>query len=434
MSRGSSVVAICGVGQMPEWLLNISADFWAVLGEMAPYLLFGFLVAGVLSVLVWPEMIEKHLGRRGLWPVIKAAAFGVPLPLCSCGVIPVATSLRRHGASRGSTISFLIATPQDGVDSIMVTYGLLGGVFAIFRPLMALATGILGGVSVAAAEENPELTVQASDAGEKSPPIGIRAKLSEALHYGFVALPRDIGKALLLGLLAAALISALVPRSYFGDLVGPGIGQIVLLILVGIPVYVCATASVPLAYAMILAGVSPGAAFAFLMTGPATNVATIATIWKVMGKRTAAIYLVTMLIGALAGGLLLDQIVTTQQIQSGQAVGWMLPPAIKHVSAVVLLALLIVGIAQPVVHRLGSKPRFDLAQVTVGIVGMTCSHCAAGVRSALLGCPGVTGADVDLQAGIAHVEGKVSFHTLAAAVAEAGYAAYPKEVEGGEDG
>ena len=141
---------------MPEWLTNIPADFWLVLGQMAPYLLFGFLVAGVLSVLVRPEFVERHLGGRGIWAVLKASAFGVPLPLCSCGVIPVAASIRRHGASKGATTAFLISTPQTGVDSILATFGLLGPVFAVYRPLAALVSGLLGGAVVSAAENGAE--------------------------------------------------------------------------------------------------------------------------------------------------------------------------------------------------------------------------------------------------------------------------------------
>ncbi len=138
---------------MVEYVTNVVWGFWLVLGEMAPYLLFGFFVAGVLSVFISPELVERHLGGGGIWPVIKASAFGVPLPLCSCGVIPVATSIRRHGASRAATTAFLISTPQTGVDSILATFSLLGPVFAIYRPLAALVSGMLGGIVVAASEK-----------------------------------------------------------------------------------------------------------------------------------------------------------------------------------------------------------------------------------------------------------------------------------------
>ena len=131
-----------------EILTKVIYEFWGTFSDMAPYLLFGFFIAGLLSVFVSPEKVERHLGGNGIWPVLKASVFGVPLPLCSCGVIPVATSLRRHGASRGATTAFLLSTPQTGVDSIMVTFSLLGPVFAIFRPLAAFVTGTVGGVLV----------------------------------------------------------------------------------------------------------------------------------------------------------------------------------------------------------------------------------------------------------------------------------------------
>ena len=137
-----------------DWILTFVAASWAVFGAMAPYLLLGFVVAGLLSVVISPEFVERHLGGRGIWPVIKASAFGVPLPLCSCGVIPVAASLRRHGASKGATTAFLISTPQTGVDSIMVTFSLLGPVYAVFRPVVALISGVFGGAVVTASERD----------------------------------------------------------------------------------------------------------------------------------------------------------------------------------------------------------------------------------------------------------------------------------------
>jgi len=408
---------------MPDWLINIPADFWVVLSEMAPYLLFGFFIAGVLSVLISPQAVERHLGGPGIWPIIKSAAFGVPLPLCSCGVIPVAASLRRHGASKAATISFLIATPQDGVDSVMVTYGLLGGVFALFRPIFALVTGVVAGSVVSVADKGDGPAAQAGTA-ELVCRRKAHSRARQAMQYGFDHLPRDIGRALLIGLVVAATISAVVPRNYFADVLPPGILQMLLLMLVAIPIYVCATASVPLAYAMILAGVSPGAAFAFLMTGPATNAATIATIWKVMGKRTTIIYLATMIAGALVGGALLDQLVTGPQAVPGGAVGWMLPPSVKHVSGVVLLAVLANAIVRPWLKRFTDKSRPGDEALRLKVTGMTCTHCAAGVRRALLECAGVEDVQVDLDDGSASIWGQaVDSEALVAAVKEIGYEA-----------
>jgi len=414
---------------MLEKLAEIAWEFWAVLSEMAPYLLFGFFVAGLLSVLISAQRVERHLGGKGFWPVLKAAAFGVPLPLCSCGVIPVSASLRRHGASKGATASFLISTPQTGVDSILVTYSLLGGVFALFRPIAALVSGVIGGMLVSLFDRGPEAR-EIDDIARAQSPATVTGnnRFVEAMKYGFVTLPADIGRALLVGLIVAAAISAAVPENYFADVLPPGIGQILILMLAGIPVYVCATASVPIAFALIGTGVSPGAAFAFLMTGPATNAATIATIWKVMGRRTALLYLLTMAGAALAGGLLLDQFLTARQVHAhvGHG-GWMIPPLVNHLSAAVLLALLAWALGGPLVRRFrpAAQPAVSHGQTTVlRVEGMTCTHCANSVRRALQERPGVKTADVDLSGNRATVVGEgYDIQGLVQAVENLGYSA-----------
>jgi uncharacterized membrane protein YraQ (UPF0718 family) len=359
---------------MLDFLLRLAVDFWTTVGEMSPYLLFGFFVAGLLSALISPQMVERHLGGSGFWPVLKASLFGVPLPLCSCGVIPVSMSLHQHGASKASTISFLLSTPQTGADSILVTYSLLGPVFAVFRPLAALVTGIAGGALVnlfgreATPASRPEsapstgscchVSQKQADrsccsADEKGPqrPQGPKepAKVSrtpwrrmllEAMRYGFVSLPRDIGKPLLVGLVLAALIAAVVPANFFAEHLGRGLPAMLLMMAVGIPLYVCASASVPLAAAMILKGLSPGAALVFLMTGPATNMAGLATIWKTLGRRVAILYLLAVAGCALAGGFLLDSIVHGVRIDMASHIHSMGPGLLQHISAVVLLAVL----------------------------------------------------------------------------------------------
>ena len=417
-----------------EKLPRVPGDFWSVLGEMSPYLLFGFFVAGLLSILISQKAVERHLGGKGIWPVIKAAAFGVPLPLCSCGVIPVAASLRQHGASRGATTAFLISTPQTGVDSILVTFSLLGGVFAIFRPIAALISGILGGTLVAVTDVQGEqergAKPQAGNQGETRPSILIRMR--EAWVYGFVTLPRDIGKALLLGLVVAALISATVQPGALAEALGGTLGSfgmILLMMLVGIPIYVCATASVPIAAALIHMGVSPGAAFAFLVTGPATNAATISTVWKVMGRRTAVLYLATMAASAIAGGLLLDRFVKGSDIMHVHEMGWMMPEIVKTVAAAAMLAVLGYALVGPYLRRPAkaaeSQEEQDMkepCQLTFQVTGMTCSHCAGSVRRAILECPGVRSAEVDLQRGLASVRGEtLDFARMRQAIEGIGY-------------
>lgn len=414
--------------------MNFGPEFWFVLSEMAPYLLFGFLMAGLLSVLISARTVERHLGGRKFMSVFKAAIFGVPLPLCSCGVIPVAASLRRSGAGRGATTSFLLSTPQTGVDSILVTYSLLGPVFAVFRPLAALVTGLVGGSVVSAIEPDDGPAPADHDVGDieagHSHGVGPEQKggrLYRSLHYGFVALPRDIGRALLVGLVIAGLISALIPEDYFSRYLGPGILQMLVMMAVGLPIYVCATASVPIAAALIAAGISPGAALVFLMTGPATNAATIATIWRIMGRRTTIIYLATVAVSALVSGLVLDHLFeisgTTAHIHSHE----MIPSLVKHLSAVVLLGLLAYALISPKLVKAASKeqePSEGDGGVTIDITGMHCTHCSESVERALSSQPGVERAEVDLDGGRALVRGaELDVEALCKAVEELGYKA-----------
>ena len=320
---------------------NIVIESWQVLGQMSPYLLFGFLVAGILSVCLSPNWIERHLGGGGIYSLLKASLFGIPLPLCSCSVIPVSMSLYKHGASKAASVSFLLSTPQTGADSILVTLGLLGPLFAVFRPLAAFVTGIIGGtlVNIFAKEQNYK-EQKPQECTEQCCSESKNRKIVIGLKYGFVTLPRDIGKAMLIGLTIAAIISALVPDGYFAEHIGTGIFAMVVMMLLGIPVYVCATASVPVAVALILKGLTPGAAIVFLMTGPATNAASFITIWKTLGSRTAITYLITVAGCAITAGLLLDFVANSIDVEIIGQPGWMLPMAVKHISALALLTVL----------------------------------------------------------------------------------------------
>jgi uncharacterized protein len=393
-------------------LWDIALGFWTTLGQMAPYLLFGFLFAGVLSVLISPSAVERHLGGSGLRPVAKAAIFGVPLPLCSCGVIPVTASLRRHGASRPASTSFLLSTPQTGVDSILVTYSLLGPVFAVFRPIAALISGLLGGALVAIAGENGNASDVPDDACTDeccSNPTG-SSTIVRILRYGLVTLPRDIGRALIVGLVLAGVISALVPDDFFAGWLGGGISSMLAMMLVGIPIYVCATASVPVAAALVAKGVSAGAVLVFLMTGPATNAAAIATIWRVMGRRTALVYLAVVAITALASGLVLDQLYSASgsvaSIHSHEmGLSWL-----ETGSAVALIIVLAVALLRPEGATTAGADTESAASsaeqtTTLTISGMTCNHCVQSVQRTLLSCTGVSSVEVRLKSGQARVSG-----------------------------
>ncbi|MBN2019670.1 MAG: SO_0444 family Cu/Zn efflux transporter [Sedimentisphaerales bacterium] len=328
---------------MTDFVKSIAFGFFDTALEMSPYLLFGFFMAGLLSILISPQLVERHLGGRGIWPVVKASLFGVPLPLCSCGVIPVTTSLYKHGASRASAISFLLSTPQTGIDSILVTYSLLGWVFAVFRPIAAFITGVFGGAMVnlfdKAQPQTPDNKNSCTD--ECCRPASRINKIWNGLRYGFITLPRDIAWPLVVGIIIAAFISALVPDDFFAEKLPSGILAILVMMALGIPVYVCATASVPIAAAMMMKGLGPGAAFVFLVTGPATNAASIVTIWKILGRKTAVIYLLSVVACALAGGLLLDFLsVGLGPMAMMNHHGRMLPLVVNYISAAALFFVL----------------------------------------------------------------------------------------------
>jgi hypothetical protein len=411
---------------------------------MAPYLLFGFLMAGILSICISPEFIERHLGGRGFGPVVKAALFGVPLPLCSCGVIPVAASFRRHGASRAAATSFLLSTPQTGVDSIAITYALLGTAFAVYRPIIALATGLLGGLLVMlftrANGRNGTVEEPSPECHESccSPEGSKRNVVCRALEYGFVTLPRDIGLPLLGGVVIAGAITAFLPADQWKPYLGGGVLSILLMMALGIPIYVCASASVPIAAGLIHAGASPGAVLAFLIAGPASNAATITTVWKLLGRRTVFLYLLTIVVSAVGAGLLLDWLLPTLQVRvpdlsekchEAMKSGW-----VSASWAILLLAVLAYsykatflrkkkGTEEAIAghfHEAETSPQ----RLVLAIDGLTCSHCVAAVTSALQAQQGVASVEVDLATGRAVVLGEhLHFQQLAAAVAEAGYAA-----------
>lgn len=324
---------------------------WILL-ESAPFLFLGFLAAGVLKVLLPDSLLQRHLGRHSVGSVIKAALLGAPLPLCSCGVIGVAVGLRRSGVSRGATQSFLISTPETSVDSIAITYAMLGPAMAIARPVIALATAITAGlIEVFVGVRDPSGTAfqAVSAAGSAAKPSaasapdaaccastscgdtsGTRAPESisasapaskprrslltigrEIVTFSFVTMTRDLWKYLAVGLLLSALVIALLPNDFFTAGGGalpdmPAWGWMLILLALSVPMYVCATASTPLAAALILKGLSPGAALVFLLAGPATNAATLLIVGRELGRRSVAIYLMTIGALSMVAGLAVD--------------------------------------------------------------------------------------------------------------------------------
>lgn len=292
---------------------RILENLWHVLLELSFWLLLGTLIAGLIHVLLPGGFIRRHLGPRRWWNVFKAVAVGVPMPLCSCGVIPAALGLKKDGASDGASVGFLISTPQTGVDSILVSANFLGLPFALFKVLAALLSGLVGGLlvnsfdrSAAAAPAPPENCPHCGTAQQPDSPHRHRS-WKDIFGFGFVDLLGDVYRWLVLGVVVAALISTFVPAGGLKDAVwAQGLSGMLLMLLVSLPMYVCTTASVPLAAALVTAGMSPGAALVLLMAGPTTNVATLGAVYRGFGTRIVAIYLGTVVVMSLALGWLFD--------------------------------------------------------------------------------------------------------------------------------
>jgi len=309
--------------------------------EVSIYLLFGFIIAGILHVLFPESIIRRHLGRDSFGSVLKSTLFGIPIPLCSCGVVPVAASLRNSGASKGATISFLISTPQVGADSFMITYSLLGWVFALFRIVASLITAIAAGimVNILSRNDSPQSGKALSNMNSEE---GFGRRIRSILQYVEYDLLGSIANALMVGIIAAGIITALIPEGFFDRYLGSDFLSMILMLLIGIPLYVCAAASTPIAASLIMKGISPGAALVFLLTGPATNAITIATTARVLGKKSTAVYLAAIALVSLALGYLLNVLAAQYGLQKIIMVHQheMLPAWLKIAGSVALALML----------------------------------------------------------------------------------------------
>lgn len=398
--------------------------FVALLNEMSPYLLLGFLIAGLLHAFVPGRFYARYLSGNNFRSVALAALFGVPLPLCSCGVIPTAMAMRREGASKAATVSFLIATPQTGVDSILATSALLGLPFALIRPVAAFVTALFGGALVGAVtrREAPLRGETAAETAVRPHTFWGRCRL--ALSYGFGEMIQDIGRWLVIGLLLAGLITIFVPDDFFAvSEQHPLLGMLVVLAL-SIPMYLCATGSVPIAAALMLKGLTPGAALVLLMAGPATNMAAILVIGKVLGRRTLLLYLGAIILGAIAFGLGIDTLLPARwfELQGGSAVmachgGGATTPWWQTASSILFVVLLAVALFKRY-HKTKTNTKMKNC---FKIKGMMCNHCKANVERALSAVEGVTSVEVDLAAGTARVEGTFNPETIIATIRQLGY-------------
>ncbi len=351
-------------------IYGVLFESWSLFLEMSPYLFLGFLIAGILHVLVPDEKILSYLGEsagKGR-SVINASLMGLPLPLCSCGVVPTALSLKKRGATKGAALSFMISTPETGVDSIAITYALLDPIMTVFRPLATLFTAIAAGIieNISSANEKkpllskPLVMMHASAAPgcgcscsdgacSSNGNANASSRIAAGIRYAFVDLLGDISKWLIIGTLLAGVIAYLIPEEVISSYLGGGIFSMVIMLLIGIPLYICATTSTPLAAALVAKGMSPGTAFVFLLAGPATNAATITMVMKFLGKKTAMVYVGTIAVCSIGFGLLLDLIYMSLGVKAAAVVGTggdIVPASIQFVFALVLLPLMAYGITR----------------------------------------------------------------------------------------
>lgn len=438
-------------------LKHLIYAFINILNEMSPYILLGFLIAGLLQVFVSPARLSRHLAGGGWKPVFKAAMFGIPLPLCSCGVLPTAVALRRQGASKGASTSFLIATPQTGVDSIAATYALLGLPFAILRPIAALTGAFAGGLAVDKAErgtgmdsdenvsdECPDGSCCTAGSATPAPQGSTVQKLVAAVRYGFGDMVASVGKWLVIGLVIAAVITVAVPDTLFLSLSRYPVLAMLVMVAVAVPMYICATGSIPIALSLMLKGLSPGVAFVLLMAGPAANFASVMVLRKSLGARATSIYVGSVVVTAMAFGLLIDYLLPASWFTpfgsaAASTVSCHVELGVFTTACSVLLVALLV--AAYIRHRKESRAfRLALAadanqqstitnninqQTTMKTVytveGMACNHCKATVEKAVGAVNGVTSVAVDLASGRVAVEGDHDAAQVAKAVADAGF-------------
>ena len=301
----------------------------SLINEMSPYLLLGFFFAGVMHAFIPCMVYNRYLGGKGFKSVFYGALFGVPLPLCSCGVLPTAMSLRKQGASKGATASFLISTPETGVDSIIATYSVLGLPFAVIRPVAAFCNAIMGGWLINKFGDKDEVVPVDASAKtccchhkqEETHHEGFLRKMREALRFGFVEMIEDIGKWLVIGLVIAGLITVFVPDEFFALFRGNTQLSMLLVVCIAIPMYICATGSIPIAVALMMKGLTPGAALVLLMAGPACNMASILVINKTLGRKSLVLYLVSIITMAILWGHVVDYLLPAEWFQMALSVG-----------------------------------------------------------------------------------------------------------------
>ena len=468
-----------------DFLITFAREFITLFSEMAPFLLLGFLLAGIIHVWIPNALYVPKISKSNFSSVLWAALFGVPLPICSCGVIPTSIAIRREGASKGASVSFLISTPATGVDSILATYSLLGLPFAILRPIAAFVTALVGGVFTNFATRNEVEEVSANTAHLKSVNHSDAAKsahshsehehghcgccscesgdvhhmtfgqkIVETFRYGLVDMVGNVSKWLVIGLLLGALISAFVPNDFFMALREYPLLCMIAILLLAMPMYTCATGSIPLALALVAKGITPGAALVLLMAGPATSIASMLVVGKAFGKRTLVAYLASIAVGAIGFGLIVDTFFMdtflaamlpggTAECHGHAALG-----VFDYVCAGLLAVLILYTVVTRKAGHCGcgcgddhcdcddhdehchcgehehhehEEHHAEPKTKTYKVLGMSCSHCKACVEKAAFALEGVVYAEANVAKKELVIEGSVDESVLKTAIEEAGF-------------
>ncbi len=355
---------------------TITLASWEMLINSSIFILFGFIIAGILKGFLPRNFVNRHLGKGKYLSVVKASALGVPLPLCSCGVLPAAAGLREDGANKGATAAFLVSTPETGIDSIAVSWALLDPIMTIFRPIAAFFTAIVTGVTINLVRSDkknsqepvveqcphcaPKIEEETCCSSDHCHPEGkgIVGKLKAGMSFAFGELFDDIGKWFLVGIILAGLIDVFLSPEVITNYLGSGIGSMILVLLVSVPLYICATASTPIAAALALKGLSPGAALVLLLAGPATNAATMTVVAKLLGKKATVIYIVIIALVSLIFGIIANHIYIASGLSTSS---WIVAETTEEkglpylISAIALLLLIVKTILQDVLKKFKFK-------------------------------------------------------------------------------
>lgn len=343
--------------QESSFFINVSAASWDMLLDSSGYILFGILVGGLLKMFLSTEYVAHHLGKGRFLSVIKAALFGIPIPLCSCGVLPAAASLKKQGANNGATTAFLISTPESGVDSISISYALLDPIMTLARPVAAFLTALTAGFAeniLNPPTDRGKEPLQAScqvdnccdgndcSSAEHKNHHGFYEKTKAGIGYAVGDLWGDLAGWFFVGIIIAGIITTLLPAAIIETYLGGGLTAMLLMLVIGIPLYICATASTPIAAAFILKGVSPGAALVFLLVGPATNITSLSVLIGLLGKRATALYLVSISLVSVLCGLAVDAIYLSLGVSAVAVVGQaaeIIPRPVQIAATFFLLAI-----------------------------------------------------------------------------------------------